>query len=217
VGRYARVRRSSRDGPRAFRRCVESLGALLARPRGVSRLARHHRGVCECAWPDIEDATKLLVNSGVYTLAGFIAFARKELDTAILRFERAYAIDRTNCETVWTGAVVHVEQQAWAPAAPKFVTAVGCLSSAAAEARADIERTNAATYAETIKTRRIAAAQKRVEAAEHRRAQAAFNAAQGFVRLGQKVEALVQVEAAAEHPLMRQKAALLKASIEKMP
>ena len=178
---------------------------------------RYNLQELETAWADIEDAIKLLVNSGVYTLAGFIAFARKELDTAILRFERAYAIDRTNCEAVWTGAMVHVEQQAWAPAAPKFVTAVGCFSSAAAEARADIERTNAATYAETIKTRRIAAAQMRVEAAEHRRAQAASNAAQGFVRLGQKAEALVQVEAAAEHPLMREKAASLKASIDKRP
>lgn len=178
---------------------------------------RYNLQELDTAWADVEDATKLLVNSSVYTLAGFVAFARKELDTAIQRFERAYSLDRTNCEAVWTGAMVHVEQQTWPQAATKFVTSVGCFASTAAEARADIVRTQAATYAETIKTRRIEAAQKRVESAEHRRAQAAFNAAQSFVRLGQKADALAQLEIAAEHHLMSEKAASLKASIEKMP
>jgi hypothetical protein len=80
-----------------------------------------------------------------------------------------------------------------------------------------VQRVQAATYAEALKTRRIEAAQKRLETAEHRRAQSAFNAAQSFLRIGQKAEALIQLETAAEHPLMRDKAASLKASLGKVP
>jgi tetratricopeptide (TPR) repeat protein len=178
---------------------------------------RYHHQELETAWADVEEGTRLLVTTSVYTLAGFIAFARKELDTAIQRFDRAFTLDRTNCEAVWTGAMVHVAQQAWVSAAPKFVAAAGCFSWTAAEARTDVQRVQAATYAEALKTRRIEAAQKRLETAEHRRAQSAFNAAQSFLRIGQKAEALIQLETAAEHPLMRDKAASLKASLGKVP
>jgi tetratricopeptide (TPR) repeat protein len=59
---------------------------------------RYHLYALESAWADVERATGLLVNTSVYTLAGFIAYARKELDTAIDRFDRAFAIDKSNCE-----------------------------------------------------------------------------------------------------------------------
>jgi len=90
--------------------------------------------------------------------------------------------------------MVHVEQQTWTQAAAKFVVSVGCFASTAAEVCR--HRPEVATYADTIKARRIAAAEKRVETAEHRRAQAAFNAAQSFVRLEQKADALAQLEIA---------------------
>ena len=48
-------------------------------------------------------------------------------------------------------------------------------------------------------------------------AQAAFNAASCHARLGQKSEATTFIELAAEHPLMKEKAAALKASIDKLP
>jgi tetratricopeptide (TPR) repeat protein len=159
----------------------------------------------------------LLLNTSVYTLAGFIAFARKDLDTAIERFDRAFALDKTNCEAVWTEGLVHVEKEAWAPAAPKFSTAMSCFTAAAAQARADIEAAQIARYAEAVKARRIAAAEKRLEASEHRKAQAAFNAAQSFVRLGEKSSALSHVDVAAEHVQLKEKATTLRMTIERMP
>ncbi|MGH9176399.1 MAG: hypothetical protein ACRD1H_18665, partial [Vicinamibacterales bacterium] len=171
---------------------------------------RYHIYALETAWADVEEATKLLVNSSVYTLAGFIAYARKELDTAIDRFDRAFAMDNTNCGAVWTASLVHVEQEAWTPAAPKFSRAMSCFTAAAAQARTDIEAAASAAYAETVKTRRIAAAHKRAETADHRRAQAAFNAAQSFLRLGQKASALTHLDVAAEHTLLKGKAAALR-------
>jgi tetratricopeptide (TPR) repeat protein len=169
------------------------------------------------AWDDVERATKLLVNTSVYTLAGFIAYARIELDTAIDRFDRAFAMDNTNCESVWAAGLVHVDQQAWPLAAPKFSRAMTCFGSAASDARAEIARIEQAAYAETFRTRQIAAAQKRVDTAEHRGAQAGFNAANGYLRLGDKTLALAHIDAAITHPLLREKALSLKAAIEKLP
>lgn len=169
------------------------------------------------AWADVEHATTLLVNTSVYTLAGYIAYARTELDTAIDRFDRAYVIDHTNCEAAWFGGLVHVDLAAWTAAASKFSTAMDCFTTAAADARAEIAATERAAYAEATKIRRIAAARKRAETGEHRSAQAALNAANCFLRLGRKVQALAHADRATGHPLLKDKAASLKAEIDKLP
>jgi tetratricopeptide (TPR) repeat protein len=169
------------------------------------------------AWDDVERATKLRVDTAVFTLAGFIAYARTELDTALQRFDRAFDLDPTNCEAVWFAGLVQVDLQAWPPAAPKFSRAMTCFASAATAARDEITRLEQASYDETLKARQIGAAQKRVETSEHRGAQAAFNAANAYIRIGEKTMALTHIDAAIAHPLLREKAQSLKATIEKMP
>ena len=169
------------------------------------------------AWEDIEQATKLLVNTSVYTLAGFIAYARVELDIAIDRFDRAFAMDHTNCEAVWFEGLVHVDKQGWPQAAPKFSRAMTCFASAAATARTEIDTFEQSTTSEVLRTRQLAAAQKRLETAEHRGAQAAYNAANSYLRLAEKILALGHIDAALGHPLLKEKAASLKATIEKIP
>ena len=178
---------------------------------------RYHLKELDSAWDDIERGTKLMVNTSVYTLAGFIAYARKEPEVAIDRFDRAFAMDKSNCEAVWMASLVHVDLQQWSPAAPKFATAMSCLVAAAAEARRQIDQLQASTLDEALKARRIAVQQKIADTSDHRAAQAAFNAAQCFVRLGDKGLALNHIDVAIEHPLMREKAIALKAAIEKMP
>jgi tetratricopeptide (TPR) repeat protein len=178
---------------------------------------RYHVYDLEAAWRDIEDGSKLNVDTSVFTLAGIIAYARTELATAIDRFDRAFALDNTNCEAVWTAGLVHVDQQEWQPAAPKFSRAATCFAAAAAQAQRDIVEIRTATYAEVLKTRRLAAAQKRVDTSEHRKAQAAFNAAQCYLRLGQKNEAMSHADIATEHPLLKEKAIGLKMAIDKLP
>jgi tetratricopeptide (TPR) repeat protein len=169
------------------------------------------------AWDDVTDATKVMVNTSVYTLAGFIAYAQQRLDVAIERLAEAYRLDNTNCEAVWTEALVHVDQEAWAPASGRFVIAVKCFAGAAQQARREIEVARTAEWAEPLKARRLATAQKQLETAEHRAAQAAYNAAGSYARRGQKADALVHLEFAAQHPLLKEKAAALRASIEKLP
>lgn len=169
------------------------------------------------AWDDVERATKLMVNTAVYTLAGFIAYARTELDTAIDRFEQAYKLDRTNCEAVYAEALVHVDKQAWPFGGARFVTGIACYAAAAEQARRDLATTENAQAAPTARARKIATLRKQIDTAEHRRAQSAFNAASCYARLGQKGDAISYIDIAAEHPLLKEKAAALKASIEKLP
>jgi len=169
------------------------------------------------AWDDVTHATRLMVNTSVYTLAGFIAYAQQQLDTAIDRLVEAYRLDSTNCEAVWTEALVHVDKQDWTPSSARFATAAKCFTGAAELARHDMAVARDAEWAEPLKVRRMADAQKRLDTAEHRRAQAAYNAAGSYARLGQKAEAITFLEMSAEHPLLKEKAAALKASIDKLP
>jgi tetratricopeptide (TPR) repeat protein len=168
------------------------------------------------AWDDVERASTLMVNTAVFTLAGFVAYAQRELDTAIDRLSRAYRMDNTNCEAVWTEGMVHVDKEQWEPAAARFTSAVGCFAADARQAREAIATAEGSTWADAVKTRRIGTAQKRVETSEHRRAQSAFNAASSYLRLSRKAEALGHVDIAATHPLLKDKAAALRATIEKL-
>jgi tetratricopeptide (TPR) repeat protein len=168
------------------------------------------------AWNDVEAATKLMVNTAVYTLAGFIAYAQRELDTAIDRLVRAFKMDNTNCEAVWTEGMVHVDKQQWNEASARFTTAVGCFGTDAQAARDAIATAQNSTWSPSVKARRIATAQKRADSSEHRRAQSAFNAASSYLRLARKAEALGHVDIAAEHPLLKDKAAALRVTIEKL-
>ena len=178
---------------------------------------RYRVHLLPAAWEDVTAATKLMVNTSVYTLAGFIAYAQQRLDVAIDRLIEAYRLDATNCEAVWTEALVHVDKEAWTPAGGRFAIAVKCFAGAAEQARRDIAVAQEADWAEPLKARRLATAQKQLETAQHRGAQAAFNAAGSYARLGQKADAIVYIELAAQHPLLKEKAATLRAGIEKLP
>jgi tetratricopeptide (TPR) repeat protein len=86
---------------------------------------RYHLYQLDAAWDDVERATKLNVTSTTFTLAGVIAFARRELDTAIDRLVRAFKLDPTNCEAPWTEGLVHVEKQTWAIGGQRFAARWG--------------------------------------------------------------------------------------------
>jgi tetratricopeptide (TPR) repeat protein len=169
------------------------------------------------AWTDVENARTLMVNTAVYTLAGFIAYASRDLETAIARLSRAFALDNTNCEAVWTEGMVHVDMEDWDVSSARFTTAAGCFASDANAARDAIRTAQESSWAEHVKARRIATAQKRVDTSDHRHAQSAFNAASSYLRLGRKAEALGYADQAAQHPLLKEKAAALRTAIEKLP
>ena len=178
----------------------------------------------EPAWADVEIAIKMVSTTNVYMLAGLIAYDRTDLPIAIQRFDRAFELDVTNCDAVWMAALVHVDQQAWPPASPKFARAMSCFSNAAAQAKSDlaaldaeVKRAGGALLPPGREPRQRTKLTRDMELAAERSAQSAFNAAQGFARMGQKVMALAHIEMAIAHPRMKEKGEALKAAIEKMP
>jgi len=70
------------------------------------------------AWSDAENAVKLSPTTNVYTLAGVIAYDRKQLDVAKDRFERARKADGSNCTAHSYFALVNASQNNWPAATP---------------------------------------------------------------------------------------------------
>jgi tetratricopeptide (TPR) repeat protein len=171
----------------------------------------------EPAWDDVEEAIKRQSNTSVYTLAGLIAYSRTQLAIAIQRFDTAYQLDSTNCDAVWMAGLVHVDQQDWKSASPKFTRAMSCFVSAESKARSDLASLEASNRTDAQKAKGRITMQKQIETAQERAAQSAFNAAQGYARTGNKSMALNHIEFAAAYPRLAEKANALKAAIEKMP
>ena len=183
---------------------------------------RYHLKEIEPAWEDIENAIKGLSNSRVFMLAGLIAYARKDLPTAVDRFDRAFAVDPSACDAVWMSGLVNIDQEQLATAAPKFSRAMTCFISAAASLRGDRNRIEGAiakrgTPATERETRRIERLQRDADNADERAAQSAFNAAQCYARTGDPGLAINLVDVAIGHPRLKEKAEALKAAIEKLP
>jgi tetratricopeptide (TPR) repeat protein len=183
---------------------------------------RYHLKEIEPAWEDVENAIKGLANSRVYMLAGLIAYARKELPTAVDRFDTAFKADPSACDAVWMSGLVNIDQEQLAMAAPKFSRAMTCFVSSAAALRQNAARLEKqvdarGTPATARETRQMERFKRDAENADERSAQSAFNAAQCYARTGNRGLAINLVDVAIGHPRMREKAEALKAAIEKLP
>jgi tetratricopeptide (TPR) repeat protein len=168
------------------------------------------------AWADIQHAMRLRANTAVYALAGSIAYARKDLDTAVGHFDRAFEMDPTNCPAVSSAALVHMDQAAWQPAAESFSKATSCYALAAGTAGKELTSLEQSALEPELKARRMASARKRIESGEELAGQSALNAAQSFVQSGQTRLALDYIELAERHPATRDQALALRARIGSM-
>ena len=176
----------------------------------------------ESAWIDVENAIKGVSNSRVYMLAGLIAYARKELPTAVDRFDTAFAADSSACDAVWMSGLVSIDQNELAVAGPKFTRSMTCFASAAAALRKnrttlDMMIQKRGTPPNARDQRNLERLQRDADTAELKSAQSAFNGAQCYARTGGKGLALNLIDVAIAHPGMREKAEALKALIEKLP
>lgn len=183
---------------------------------------RYHLKEYDMAWADVENALKGVSNARVYMLAGLIAYARTELPTAVQRFDRAYEIDSRACDALWMSGLVSIDQAELGTAAPKFTKAMTCFISVAAslrENRAALEKQIAirGTPATARQTRQLERLQRDADNAEEKSAQSAYNAAQCYARTGERGLAINLIDVAIAHPKMKEKAAAMKAAIEKLP
>jgi tetratricopeptide (TPR) repeat protein len=178
--------------------------------RGWNRYRAHQLAL---AWDDIRAAESLSADSSVLTLAGYIAYARQWPETAIDRLQRAFALDDENCDAVWTEALVHVDKEGWMTAASRFATAVSCFAAVADQIRRDLRAAEQVPSPTIHTTRRVAMSQSWLSTTQHRRAQAAYNAAASFARCGRNADAIAYADVAAEHALLREKALALKSTL----
>lgn len=174
------------------------------------------------AWVDVENATRGLSNSRVYMLAGLIAYARKTLQTAVDRFDTAFAADASACDAVWMSGLVSIDMTELAIAAPKFARSMTCFVSAASGLRQERARLDQAIQkrgspATPRDQRNLDRLQRDAETADLKSAQSAFNGAQCYARTGGKTLALNMIDVAIAHPEMREKAEAMKAAIQKLP
>lgn len=173
-------------------------------------LNRYQLKAIEEAWADVTVALKLQINTNVHTLAGLIAYARKQLDTALMHFDRAWTLDRSNCNAAFYKGIVQGDLNTWRDAAPTFSTAMSCFTSAAATVRAALQELQASDQSEAYKASKGAEYQKHLDEHERQAATSAYNAAQAYGRTGQTSSALNHVDVAIAHPSMREKAEALK-------
>jgi tetratricopeptide (TPR) repeat protein len=164
----------------------------------------------ENAWADIKMALTLSVSTNVHTLAGQIAYARKDLDTALTHFDRAWALDTANCNAAFYKGIVQSDLKAWRDAAPTFSSATSCFASAAASIRHSLEQLEVANESAAFKAGKAAEYRKNLETNERQAAVSAYNAAQAFVRNGQTGPALNYLDIALTHAATRDKAEALK-------
>jgi tetratricopeptide (TPR) repeat protein len=178
--------------------------------RGWNRYRVHQLPL---AWDDIRAAESLSADSAVLTLAGYIAYARQWPETALDRLQRAFALDEENCDAVWTEGLLHVDKEGWMAAANRFATAVSCFAAAADQIRRELAADAQVPSPTAHTARRVAISQSRLNTAQHRRAQAAYNAAASYARCGRNADAIAYADVAAEHALLREKALALKATL----
>jgi tetratricopeptide (TPR) repeat protein len=155
-------------------------------------------------------------------LAGLIAYARTQLETAEERFDRAYQIDSSACDALWMSGLVSIDRAQLATAAPKFTKAMTCFISVAASLRQNRERieqliARRGTPATERETRQMDRFTRDAEGADEKSAFSAFNAAQCYARTGVRGMALDLLDVAIAHPKMEEKARALKSAIEKLP
>lgn len=164
----------------------------------------------ENAWADVTMALTLSVNTNVHTLAGMIAYARKDLDTALAHSDRAWTLERANCNAAFYKGIVQGDLKAWRDAAATFSSAATCFTSAAASIRHSLEQLEASNVSPAFKASKGAEHRKNLETSERQAAVSAYNAAQAFVRNGQTGPALNHLDIALTHAATREKAEALK-------
>jgi tetratricopeptide (TPR) repeat protein len=156
---------------------------------------------------------RLQANTSVYALAGSIAYARNDLDTAVRHFDSAFEMDRSNCVAASSAGLVHIDRRAWHPAADRYSKATDCFALAANTARADVARLEQSALEPGLTATRLSSARKRIESAEELGGQSALTAAQSYVHTGQNGLALTFIERAERHPATRADALALRARI----
>src|SRR6266850_4019567 len=148
---------------------LATIERLLALERWYVGDARYWRAFNEMqlarndeAWADVELAAKLLINAEVPKLAGLIAYRRKQIDVARVKFEESRKRNPTDCETGFYLGVVLAEQAVWDRTAEVLVETGQCLEGWERDYNAEIERLRASNGPPTRVQRSIARREQQI-------------------------------------------------------
>jgi tetratricopeptide (TPR) repeat protein len=158
------------------------------------------------AWRDVEAADKLLVNADVPKLAGIIAIDRKQLDVARAKLELSRQRNAFDCQTLYYLHLVYADLRQWTETASGAVAAAGCISSAEAGLRAEIDRIRASEMVDARKTRLIAAREKQIASGIRMRANCWYNGAVANFNLSKKDDARQLAERVADDAQLGERA-----------
>jgi tetratricopeptide (TPR) repeat protein len=178
---------------------------LLALERWYVGDARYWRAYTEMqlarnddAWADVELAGKLLINAEVPKLAGLIAYRRKQIDVARVKFEESRQRNPNDCETVFYLGVVLAEQSVWDRTADVLIEAGRCLEGWERDYHSEIERLRASSDPPTRVQRQILRRQQQIADARRKTATSWFNVAVASYQLARKDDAREYAERVAE-------------------
>jgi tetratricopeptide (TPR) repeat protein len=181
---------------------VQAIDALLAQPTRVFPGEAHYWRAwnqtqmqdLDQAWIDIEQATRLWVNSEVSKLGGLIAYRRLQRPAAIERFTMAQKLAPDDCENAYYLGIVHAELRDWPQTRTVFTSAAACIESAREGLRKEIAAIAASTWDPARKARQIARREAQITGAARMLVTSWFNMAVASYNLGQKEDARLYAE-----------------------
>jgi tetratricopeptide (TPR) repeat protein len=178
----------------------------------------HEQKQLDAARDDVERAKGLArLRSDVFLLAGIIYYDRRELDAAVPDLEKAWQLNDTECDAAWYLGLVRSEQKTWDVAAAMFPKGAACYRS-----RADVYGAELGAFQATVEGTAERAAldanyQRLIEQQLVGESRSYYNAAFASAQRGERDRAIEYAERAAQHPVMKSKAAELIAALKKNP
>jgi tetratricopeptide (TPR) repeat protein len=185
---------------------IATIDRLLALERWLVGDARYWRAVNEnqldrldVAWDDVELAAKLMRNAEVPKLAGIIAYRRKQLEVARVKFDESWKVGRgEDCETGFYLGIVLGEQAQWSRTSEVLVATVACLEKAEQKLIAEIASTRANNDRPDRQERQIRRREQDIAKGRRMRATSWFNLAVSSYSLSRKDEARQYAEKVAD-------------------
>ena len=156
----------------------------------------------------------------VFLLAGIIYFERGAIEAASADLEKTMDMDRSSaiCDAAWYLGLVRSEQKKWEGALALFPRAAGCYRTSADAYRADLTEMQKADV-EPEDAEEVGALaseyQRAIDDQLVSEARSYYNAAYSGAQLGRRTEAIGFATRAAEHAIMKEKAAELIAALNK--
>jgi tetratricopeptide (TPR) repeat protein len=179
---------------------------------------RHALGQLTEARADITEAKERGITPDIFTLAGIIEHDQRDLDPAQADLEAALAITDQDCTAHWYLGLVHRQRKTWSAAGQAFQNAISCYRERARRTEERIHAFQARADLDPAYRARALAGLEASSAADTRQWHlAALTGASCEAAAGNIATAKSLVDIASEDPTLAERAAKLRAWLDKPP